>query len=164
MGNKDYFESLPIEKLQKFIQDHYMNVIPIDIKEFKKCVFNHGFTYHFKDRVNFIYIKFGDTSCKPMSDVWLKRGVTLQQLDWDFKLMMAEHYKDDPEYVKLLEKDIEAEHAKDLAGRDKLISAKQQEIEKHQQNIDELKKEKETITQAKNEAIKKVKAISETTM
>ena len=164
MGNKDYFELLPLEKLQKFIQDHYMNVVPTDIKEFKKCVFNHGFTYHFKDKVNFIYIKFDNTSCKPMYNTWLKRGVTPQQLDWDFKLMMAEHFKDDPEYAKLLEKDMMNELAKDLADKDKQISSQQEEIAIHQQNIDGLKKEKETILQAKREAIKKVKSFSETTM
>lgn len=164
MVNKDYFELLPIEKLQKFIQDHYMNVIPKDLKEFKKCVFNHGFTHHFKDGVNFIYIKFGDTSCKPMSDVWLKRGITLQQLDWDFKLMMAEHFKDDPEYAKLLEKDMEAEHVKSMGAKDRLINAQQQEINKHQQNITVLKQQKTEMTESKNESIKKIKSISESTM
>jgi len=161
---KDYFELLPIEKLQKFIQDHYMNVIPSDLKEFKKCVFNHGFTYHFKDKVNFIYIKFGDTTCKPMSDVWLKRGITLQQLERDYRLMMAEHFKDDPEYAKLIEKDMMAELDKDLAAKDRLISAQQGGIEKNQQSIDKLQEKKAKMAETKNKSIKAIKSIFETTM
>lgn len=164
MGNKDYFESLPLEKLQKFIADHYMNVIPSDMKEFKKCVFNHGFTYWFKDKVNFIYIGFTDTTCKPMSDVWLKRGITMKQLDWDFKLMMAEHYKDDPEYAKLLEKEILAEQDKTMAEKDKAIGVQQQAIQEKQQSIAALKKEKAEIAKTTTEAIKKIKSISEITM
>lgn len=159
MGNKDYFESLPLEKLQKFIQDHYMNVIPTDMKEFKKCVFNHGFTYWFKDKANFIYIGFTDTSCKPMSDAWLKRGITPKQLDWDFKLMMAEHYKDDPEYLKLLEKDMEAENNKVMSAKDSAIESQQQEIESRQQRIAELRKEKEVIAKSGKDAVNKIRSI-----
>lgn len=164
MENKDYFELLPLEKLHKFIQDHYMIKIPEDLKQFKKCVFKHRFTYHFPDKVNFFVISFNNTSCEPMHATWLKRGITPEQLDWDYKLMMAEHFKDDPEYIKLLEAEMEKKQSKQLSDKNSLIDSEKQKINEHKQAIKTLKEEKKDITDTNNKSLKELKSFSESSM